>query len=134
MGEENKSFEYNYSAKEQAEIKKIRERYEKKEEPEDKMQILRRLDGSVTRKANTASVVVGVIGALILGTGMSLAMTNLSEILGSNAAYAMPVGILIGTGGLALTALAYPVYSFVTRRERERIAPEIIRITDELMK
>ena len=44
------------------------------------------------------------------------------------------VGIITGVSGISLAALAYPVYSKVLKREREKIAPEILRLTDELMK
>lgn len=46
--ENKETFSYTYSAKQQEEIKKIREKYAPKEA--DKMEQLRRLDESVTRK------------------------------------------------------------------------------------
>ena len=135
MSEENKSFEYTYSAKEQAEIKKIREKYtEPRESGIDKMEQLRRLDASVTEKGTVVSIILGVIGTLIMGFGMSLAMTSLDQILGSNSHLAMPIGIAIGVVGIVLVCLAYPIYTHVIKKERERIAPEILRLTDELMK
>lgn len=95
---------------------------------------LRRLDAAVTQKATTAALALGIIGALILGLGMSLAMTNLGEILGSHAEMAMLLGIIIGIVGIALVCLAYPVYNRIIKKQRQKIAPEIIRLTDELMK
>lgn len=132
--ESNEKFNYTYSAKEQDEIKKIRERYAPKDTKVDKMEQLRRLDASVTKKATTVSLVVGIIGALILGTGMSFIMTDFGEILGSLSTLAMPIGIALGIVGLAFVALAYPLYNRIAAKERERIAPEIIKLTDELMK
>ena len=131
---EKEMFNYTYSAKEQEEIKAIRKKYTASEEHEDKMSELRRLDSSVTHKATTVSLIFGIIGALILGFGMSLAMTDLSEILGAHRSMAMLVGIVIGVIGIILVCLAYPVYNRIIKKERKRIAPEIIRITDELMK
>ncbi|MBE6901315.1 MAG: hypothetical protein E7478_02465 [Ruminococcaceae bacterium] len=132
---ENKgTFNYTYSAKEQEEIKNIRKKYEAPEKTEDKMEQLRRLDAAVTKKATVVSLVLGVIGALILGTGMSLAMTEIGELLGLQGATAMLVGILVGIVGIALVCVAYPVYNRIIKKEREKIAPEIIRLTDELMK
>ncbi len=132
---ENKgTFNYTYSAKEQEEIRNIRKRYVAPEKTEDKMEQLRRLDAAVTQKATVVSLVFGVIGALILGTGMSLAMTEIGEILGLQGATAMLVGILIGIIGIVLVCVAYPVYNRIIKKEREKIAPEIIRLTDELMK
>ena len=132
--ENKETFNYTYSAKEQDEIKAIRKKYAAPEETEDKMAQLRRLDASVTQKAQAVSLVFGVIGALILGFGMSLAMTNLGEILGSYRGMAMLFGIIIGIVGIVLVSLAYPLYNSIVKKEREKIATEIIRLTDELMK
>ena len=66
-----------------------------------------------------------------MGTGMSLAMTELGAALGN---LAMILGTLIGIAGMLLVALAYPVYNRVLKTERQRIAPEILRLTDELLK
>ena len=131
---ENGGFRYSYSAKEQAELKRIREKYTPSTPEEDKMARVRRLDRGVMKKARTLSLVLGILGTLIMGTGMSLAMTELSQILGANAHLAFPVGIAVGVFGILLTALAYPVYVFTVKRERARIAPEILRLTDELLK
>ena len=129
---ENNKFEYIYSAEEQAELRKIREKYVHKEE--DKMERLRRLDKSVTNKAEAISLVFGVIGVLILGFGMSLIMTELHDTLGMGKILAVAVGLISGALGGVLSALAYPIYNIVIKRERARITPEIIRLTDELMK
>lgn len=128
------TFNYKYSAKEQEEIQAIRKKYAAPEESEDKMAQLRRLDAAVTQKATTVSLVFGIIGALILGTGMSLAMTELGDILGAYREMAMLIGIIIGLVGIVLVSLAYPLYNRILKKTREKIAPEIIRLTDELMK
>ncbi len=132
--EEKEIFNYNYSAKRNEEIKAIREKYIEPEKQEDKMTLLRRLDAGVTQKAQTISLVFGVIGALLLGLGMSLAMTDLRELLGLYSEMAMVFGIIIGVVGIVLVSLAYPLYNRIVKKERQRIAPEIIRLTDELMK
>ncbi|MBP3412777.1 MAG: hypothetical protein J6K89_05895 [Oscillospiraceae bacterium] len=132
--ENKETFRYTYSAKDQAEIKAIRSKYTAPERTEDKMEQLRRMDGAVTRKASTVALVLGVLGALILGTGMSLVMTDLGEIFGLYGAVTMLVGILIGIPGIVLICMAYPIYNRALRKGREKIAPEIIRLTDELLK
>ena len=95
------------------------------------MEQLCRLHYSATQKAQAASIAIGVLGTLILGTGMSLCMTDLGAVLGH---MAMVIGILAGILGLVLAALAYPLYNRVLRRERQRIAPEILRLSEELLK
>ena len=126
---ENNSFEYTYSAQRQQEVEEIRKAYLPKEE--DKMEKLRKLHSIPTQKAQSASIAVGVIGALVLGTGMSLCMTELGAALGS---LALVLGIMIGLVGIILVALAYPIYNRTLKQERERIASEILRLTDELLK
>ena len=132
--ENKETFQFTYSAKEQEEIKAIRKKYATPEQTEDKMAQLRRLDATVTQKATSISLVFGVIGALILGTGMSLAMTDIGKIIGLSGGMAMLIGILIGIIGIVLVCVAYPIYNRIVKKEREKIAPEIIRLTDELMK
>ncbi len=127
-------FSYTYSAGEQAEIKKIRDKYTPPTQVEDKMARLRRLDASVTNTAQAVALVFGVIGALILGFGMSLIMTELPQMMGIQEGWAMPVGIVIGSAGGILASLAYPVYNAIVKAKRKKLAPEIIRLTDELMK
>jgi hypothetical protein len=133
--ENNKDgFNYTYSAKEQEEIKAIREKYFPAEESEDKMAQLRRMDRSVTQKATVVSLIFGTIGALILGFGMSLFMSNLGDILGVSGSVAILIGIIVGIVGIILVCAAYPLYNHIARMEREKIAPEIIRLADELLK
>jgi hypothetical protein len=132
--ENKEAFNYTYSAKEQEEIKAIRKKYVTPEKAEDKMAQLRRLDAAVTQKATVVSLVFGIIGALILGMGMSLAMTDIGKIIGLFGINALLAGSLIGIVGMVLVAVAYPLYNRILKKERERIAPEIIRLTNELMK
>ena len=131
---EQSGFSYTYSAGEQAEIKQIRDKYTKPTEVEDKMARLRQLDASVTNTAQAVALVFGIIGALILGFGMSLIMTDLANILGHFRDMAMVIGIVIGIVGGVLASLAYPIYNVIVKAKRKKLAPEIIRLTDELMK
>lgn len=121
---ESEVFSYTYSAKEQEEIKRLRKKYMPKEA--DKMEQLRRLDRSVTRKGTAVSIVVGIIGALTLGIGLCCAMVWMGQ-------WFVP-GIVIGLVGIILISLAYPLFTRITQKEREKVAPEILRLTDELMK
>ncbi len=125
-------FSYTYSAKQQEEINKIRKKYIAPEE--DKMEQLRKLDHSVTQRAGKVSVTVGIVGALVLGFGMSLTMTDVGKIFDVGSSTAMLLGIAIGVVGIGLVCCAYPIYNAIVKKERNKIAPEIIRLTDELMK
>lgn len=125
-------FKYTYSAKEQDEIKRIRQKYETQEE--DGMSRLRKLDDKVTKKATVMSLVPGIIGALVLGMGMSLVMTDLGALFGMTEIMKMTVGIVVEILGMILVALAYPTYKKVLKEERDKAAPEILKLTEELMK
>ena len=131
---DNKGFSYTYSAKEQEEIKKIRDKYTAPTESENKMARLRRLDASVTRTAEIVALVFGIIGTLTLGFGMSLCMTEIGVNIGLQSAGAVIVGAIIGILGATLASLAYPMYNIIVKRKRKKLAPEIIRLSEELMK
>ena len=127
--EHNDSFKMTYSAQQQEEIQSIRQKYVP--QAESKMDQLRALDAKVTQKATMVSILAGVIGAMLLGCGMSLIMSDFGAALGTAA---LPVGIAVGVIGLIPVALAYPLYNRTLKKEREKIAPQILQLTDELMR
>ncbi len=122
MERENETFHYTYSAKQQEEIQAIRQKYLPREENE--MEKLRRLDRSVTKPGRAAGVTLGITGTLVLGVGMCCTMVW-------SGFWFIP-GIFIGLAGMAGIAAAYPVYQRLTKRRREKLAPEIMRLTEEL--
>ena len=127
--EHKEGFSFTYSAEQQKEVEAIRKKYLPQEA--DKMEQLRKLHAIPTQKAQTASLALGVIGTLILGTGMSLAMTDIGAAFGQ---LAMVFGITVGIVGMVLVALAYPIYNHVLKKQRSKIAPEILRLSEELLK
>ena len=129
---ENLSFSFVYSADEQEEIRQIRQKYLNQEE--DRMSIIRKLDNSVTQKATTLSLIIGVIGALIMGSGMSLFMTDLGSQIGVGNVLGLILGVVLGIIGMIFVALAYPVYCKVLKTEREKVAPQILKLSEELLK
>ena len=127
----NEGFHITYSAAQQQEVEDIRKKY--LPQAESKLEQLRRLHRSAHEKAQFWALVLGVIGSLVLGTGMSLAMTDLGAVLGMNTSLCMLVGIPVGVAGMVLVALAYPVYNRLLRAHRRRIAPQILQLSDELL-
>ncbi len=115
-------FEFEYSARKQKEIEEIKKKYLPKEE--DKMETLRKLDRSAEQKGTMYSVIIGTIGTLLLGIGMSIIMTG--------AAAHFVLGIVIGVVGIAVLAPAYPIFRKVTEEQRKKIAPQILALTEEL--
>ncbi len=127
MEEKQETFQYTYSAKEQEEIKRIREKYAppvKEEKPSGPLEEMRRLDASVTLKPTIIAVLVGLIGTLALGFGMCCTM-----VWGKNLFVA---GIVIGVIGIAGVIAACPLYNYMVRRNREKVAPEILRLSEEM--
>ena len=123
-------FSYTYSAKQKSEIEKIRKKYvTDADTAEDKLQTLKKLDASVTVKGTVVSLILGIMGCLLLGIGMCIAMlwSEVGDV-------SFILGIAVGLVGILLMCIAYPMYSFITQKQRERIAPEILSITDELLK
>ncbi|MBQ7774335.1 MAG: hypothetical protein IJ379_00280 [Lachnospiraceae bacterium] len=121
--EENKDkFEYTYSAKQQEEIEKIRKKYLPKEE--DKLELLKKLDRDVTKPGTVCAMVIGVVGCLVFGLGMSCALVWGDTLF--------IVGIIAGIIGIGIMGMALPVYNRVTAKQREKIAPQILALTEEL--
>lgn len=123
MEEKKQVFEYNYSAKQQEEVRRIREKYVPKEE--SKLEQLKKMDAHATRSGTIASVTLGVISTLILGVGMCCTMIWADG-------WFIP-GIIIGCIGMVGIFLAYPLYKKMVKQSREKLAPEILRLTDELL-
>lgn len=126
MNEQEKMFTYEYNAIQQKEIREIREKYQMKPNEISQMDKLRMLDAGVTKKGSRVSLTVGTLSCLVLGTGMSCVMVWSEQLF--------IIGILIGIVGLIGVICAYPLYKHITKKERERISPEILKLTDELLK
>lgn len=120
---ENNTFEYTYSAPEQTEIQQIREKYLPREIT--KMDRLRALDESVTKRGSAVSIIHGIIFALILGLGMSCCLVWAEK-------WFLP-GIVIGCIGIVGVSMTYPLYTRLVKQDREKIAPEILRLSEELI-
>jgi len=124
ISQEN-SFSYKYSATENKEIQEIRKKY--LPQSENKLDELKRLDAKVQNSGMVESLCTGIIGCLIFGIGMCLAM----QVLGSGI-MTMIVGILIGIVGMAVMLVAYPVCHAKKRKAKEKLSPRILKLTDEL--
>lgn len=124
MEDNKETFEYTYSARQQQEIEQIRSKYLPKQE--SKMDQLRRLDQSATKKGTAVAIFLGVIGCLLLGIGMCCTMVWAEQ-------WFLP-GIIIGLIGIGVVAIAYPVYTHITKKQREKLAPQILKLTEELSK
>ena len=117
-------FRYDYDAKKHEEIRRIRDKYIPKEE--DKLKMLRQLDKSVTRKGILWFVLCATLGGLMLLGGLVIALLW-SETQLKN-------GIICAVCGILLIGGAFPLYIAITARQKKRIAPKILALTEELLK
>ena len=109
---------------------KIRTQYMEKEASE--LDALRALDAKVKRPANVFAYVFGSISAIIMGTGMSLVMTDIGATVGI--ASAMVPGIVIGVLGLGMALLTYPIYKSILQSRKKRYASKILQLSETIMK
>ena len=123
MEEKKYTYTYTYSAKQHEEVNNIRKKYLPKEE--DKMEQLRRLDRKSTERGKIIAIIIGIISSVILGIGMCFTMLWTGFFV---------VGIVIGIVGLAGLACVYPLYLHSIAKDRKKLAPQIITLSDELMK
>lgn len=125
---ENKEFHYTYSApseRERKEIESIRAQYEEKTcVPETKLEKLRRLNRQVTNTATIVALILGVVGVLIFGGGMSLVLVKGIWIW----------GVLLGVVGAAVFGVAYPVYRWIFNRNKKKYGAEILQLSEELLR
>lgn len=124
MTNSEECFEYTYSAAMQKEIEEIRKKYLPKEE--DKMETLRRMDREAEKPGMMTSITVGTIGSLFLGVGMCCTM------IWGAATWIFVLGVLIGLLGVVIISPAYPIYKKITKKQREKIADQILELTKEL--
>ena len=123
-------FRYNYSAKQNEEVKTIRNKYLPSEKSE--LDELKALDHKVRKPANVFAYLFGSLSAIVMGAGMSLVMTDLGAWLGMTET--MIPGIVIGVVGMALAILNYPIYKGILASRKKKYAQQIIALSDKLMK
>lgn len=112
-------------------VQEIRTQYTAKSNEESNLDALRRLDAKAKRPANVFGYVFGSIGAIIMGAGMSLVMTDIGAMLGiSNT---MPLGIAIGIVGMVMTIVNYPIYKAILTSGKKKYADRILSLSEKIM-
>lgn len=118
----SENFNYSYSAERQAEIEAIRKKYLPTEEQEDKLAKIRKLDAGAETPGMIAAMALGIASALLFGVGMCCFLLWNRWVIGA-------VVCLVGVVGMLF---APRLYNRMVKAAREKIAPEILRLTDEL--
>lgn len=110
-------------------VQKIRIQYTEKQYTE--LDKLKALDAKVKRPSNTFAYTYGSAGAIVMGAGMSLVMTEVGAVLGITST--VP-GIAIGVVGMGMALTTYPIYKRMLDCRRKKYAPEILKLSDKIMK
>ena len=111
-------------------VQKIRTQYTEKEHTQ--LDALKALDAKVKRPANAFAYAFGSLAAIIMGSGMSLVMTDLANQLGLGD-MTVP-GIAIGAVGLLMAIINYPIYKSILGARRKKYAKQIIELSDSITK
>ena len=111
-------------------VQKIRTQYTEKQHTE--LDALKELDAKVKRPANVFGYICGSIGAIVMGTGMSLVMTEIGTVIGLTAT--MVPGIAIGVAGMVMALTTYPIYKRILNSRKKKYASEIMQLSDKIMK
>lgn len=104
-------------------VEKIRNQYTEREVT--KLDELKALDRKVKRPAGVFAYVFGTIGALVLGTGMCLAMKIIGDL--------MALGIVVGLAGIAMVSSTYAIYKAILKSRRKKYSSQILEISDDLL-
>jgi len=112
-------------------VQKIRSQYVEADSSKKELDMLRELDAEVKRPAQVFGYVFGIIGAIIMGAGMSLVMTDIGTILGIN--NAMTPGIVVGIIGMLMAIVNYPIYKNILASRKEKYAERILKLSEKIM-
>ena len=111
-------------------VQKIRTQYTTKEHTG--LDELRKMDSRVKRPVRIFAYIFGCISAIIMGSGMSLVMTDISQIVGIE--NPMVYGIIIGSVGMLMAIINYPIYKGILSSRKKQYADKIIALSDKIMK
>ncbi len=92
-----------------------------------KVVALKKLDRKAKLPSEIFAYTLGVVSALVLGTGMSLAMEVIGAGIGSVVA-----GIIVGVIGIIGCAINYPLYKKIRQKRKDKYASDIIALAKEI--
>ena len=111
-------------------VEKIRAQYTEQENTD--LDALKALDAKVKRPANVFGYTYGSIGAIVMGAGMSLVMTDIGAMLGMTDT--MVPGIVIGVVGMGIALTTYPIYKKILTSRKKKYSAKIMELSDRIMK
>lgn len=111
-------------------VQKIRTQYTETESTG--LDELKELHKKVNKPANVFAYIFGTLGAIVMGSGMSLVMTDIGATLGLQET--MVPGTVIGVIGMLMAIINYPIYKKILSSRRKKYADKIIALSDNIMK
>ena len=111
-------------------VQKIRTQYTEKQHTE--LDELKALDTKVKKPAHVFAYTYGSLSVIVMGSGMSLVMTDIGTMIGLRAT--MVPGIVIGVVGMFMALTTYPIYKKMLSNRKKKFAPQIMELSDRLMK
>ena len=111
-------------------VEKIRSQYT--EQAHTELDALKALDASVRRPANVFGYTCGSIGAIVMGAGMSLVMTDIGAVLGMEET--LIPGIAVGIAGMVMCCATYPIYRKILTSRKKKYAAKIMELSDRITK
>jgi len=111
-------------------VEKIRSQYTEVEHTD--LDALKALDAKVKKPASVFGFTYGSVGAIVMGAGMSLVMTDIGTMLGMRET--MIPGIVVGIVGLAMALTTYPIYKKILTFRKKKYAPQIMELSERAMK
>lgn len=110
-------------------VQKIRTQYTEKQHTQ--LDDLKALDSKVKRPANVFAYIYGSVSAIVMGTGMSLVMTEIGEMVGIEEP--MIPGIAVGVAGLVMALTTYPIHKCMLNSRKKKYAAQILEFSEKIM-
>ena len=122
MADNKQTFNYTYSSINKAEIEKIRSKYIQNQESD--LDELRKIDTKVTNTSAYVAILVGIVGVLTFGTGLSLVLSFNKLIL----------GIIVSFFGLVIMGFGYVANKIILNKMKKKYAPRVLELSEKLLR
>ena len=111
-------------------VEKIRSQYTQEQHTE--LDALKALDARVKRPAKVFGFAWGMVGAMVMGAGMSLVMTEIGAVLGLEET--LFPGIAVGVAGMVMALTTWPIYQKILTSRKKKFAAQIMELSERIMK
>ena len=119
-------FSYNYSADRNEELRKIREKYEiKNDEEQDKLKLIRAMDKKIEMPGKIFGTLFGLFFTFVFGGGLGLCIKT--------EGMSFVFGLFLGILGLLGMAFAPKITKIIFEKQKEKYGEEILNLIDKSM-